>query len=141
MNDAEGADAKIASKDGEKLVEESRGPADFGEEEDEDLSDDQEAVEHGPEDACRLVGDGRVAVELRVNGTRADRQEGIYVRDIIVAHCRRVVWRDRVRVVRIVLVRVEGPDVLNEGHDATRKDENEGDYAQSSDDIQSNEHV
>jgi hypothetical protein len=42
---------------------------------------------------------------------------------------------------RRVLVGVESLDVLDEGHDAAREYENEGDDAQSSDDIQSNEHV
>ena len=49
--------------------------------------------------------------------------------------------RGRVRFVRVVLVGVESPDVLNEGHDAARKDEDEGDYAQGSDDVQSDEDV
>ena len=40
-----------------------------------------------------------------------------------------------------VLVGVESFDVVDESHDTTREHENEGDDAQSSDDIQSNEHV
>lgn len=48
-------------------MEERRGPADFGEEENDDLSNDQQAIENGPEDAGRLVGNGRVAVKSRVN--------------------------------------------------------------------------
>lgn len=40
-----------------------------------------------------------------------------------------------------ILVGVESLDILDEGQDAARKDENEGYDAQSSDDIQSNEHV
>ena len=70
LNDAESADAKIVSKDGEVPVEESRGPADFGEEEDNNLSDDQKPVEHGPEYTSRLVGNGRVAMN-RVRRRRA----------------------------------------------------------------------
>ena len=61
LNDAESADAKIVSKDREELLEESRGPTDFREEKDDDLSDDQKAVEDGPEDPSRLVGNGRIA--------------------------------------------------------------------------------
>jgi len=72
LDDAESTDAKVVSKNGEEPIEEARGPTDFGKEEDNDLSDDQETVEDGPEDAGWLVGNGRV-------------------RDIIVAHCRRVV--------------------------------------------------
>jgi hypothetical protein len=44
-------------------------------------------------------------------------------------------------VIGSVLVGVESLDVIDEGQDAARKHENEGDDAQSSDDIQSNEHV
>jgi len=72
LNNTKGADAEIVSKDGEKLIEENRGPADFGEEEDDDLSNDQKTVEDGPEDAGRLVRNGRIG-------------------DVIVTHCRRVV--------------------------------------------------
>ena len=45
------------------------------------------------------------------------------------------------RVVRSVLVGVESLDVVDEGHDAAREDEDEGDDAQSSDHVQANEHV
>jgi len=38
-------------------------------------------------------------------------------RDIIVAHCRRVVRRERVLDTWIVLVGVESSDVLDQGHD------------------------
>jgi hypothetical protein len=67
LDDTESADAKVISKNGEKPVEEDRGPADFGQEEDGDLSDDQKAIEDSPEDAGRLVGNGRVTVN-RVSG-------------------------------------------------------------------------
>ena len=63
------------------------------------------------------------------------------VRNIIVADGRRVIRRDPGRVAGTVLEGVEGFDVLDEGHDAAREHEDEGDDAQSSDDIQSNEHV
>ena len=52
-------------------MEESRGPADLGEEEEEDLSDDQETVEDGPEDASRLVGNGRVPAGITRQQGRA----------------------------------------------------------------------
>ena len=41
----------------------------------------------------------------------------------------------------VVLVGVKSLDVVDECHDAARKDKDEGDDAQSSDDVQSNEHV
>ena len=74
LNDAKGADAEVVSKDGEKLIEESRGPTDFRKEEDDDLSNDQKTVEDGPEDASRLVGNSRVAIEVTLAGTRTDRR-------------------------------------------------------------------
>jgi hypothetical protein len=120
-------------------VEESRGPTDFGEEEDDDLSDDQKAVEDGPEDACWLIGNGRVAGKITLTRTRGDRQRD--VRDVIVTEGRRAVRRERVRAFGIVLVGVKSLDVLDECHDAARKDEDEGDDAQSSDDVQPNEHI
>ena len=43
---------------GEVRREEGRGPADLGEDEDDDLEDDEQPVHDGPEDACRLVRDG-----------------------------------------------------------------------------------
>ena len=45
------------------------------------------------------------------------RTTGGDIRDIIVAHCRRVVRRDRVLDTWIILVRVESPNVLDQGHD------------------------
>jgi len=62
------------------------------------------------------------------------------VRNIIVADGG-VTRSDPSRVVGTVLEGVESFDVLDEGHDAAREHKNEGDDAQSSDDIQSNEHV
>jgi len=122
LNNSESADAEIITKDWEKLVEKRRGPSDFGEEEDDDLSDDQKTVENGPEDAGWLVGNGRIG-------------------DVIVTEGRGAVRRERVRTIGIVLVGVKSLNVLNEGHDAARKDEDEGDNAQSPDDVQPNEHV
>ena len=62
LDDAESPDAKFVSKHGEEPLEESRGPTDFRKEEDDDLSNDQKAVEDGPEDAGWLVGNGRITV-------------------------------------------------------------------------------
>jgi len=70
LNDAESADAKVVSKNGEEPIEESRGPTDFGKEEDDDLSDDQKTVEDGPEDAGRLVGNGRIGDVIVADGRR-----------------------------------------------------------------------
>ena len=63
LNDSESADAKVVSQNGEESIEESRGPPDFGKEEDDHLSDNQKTVEDCPEDTGRLVGNGRVAMD------------------------------------------------------------------------------
>ena len=62
LDDAESPEAKVVSKHGEEPIEESRGPADFGKEENDDLSNDQKTVEDSPEDAGRLIGNGRIPV-------------------------------------------------------------------------------
>lgn len=120
-------------------MEESRGPTDFGKEEDDNLSNDQEAIEDGPEDTGGLVGNGRVTVKTRQRGRVS--KVNAYVRDIIVAEPGRIGVRERVWVIWSVLVGVEGLDILDECHDAAREDEDEGDDAQSSDDVQPNEHI
>jgi hypothetical protein len=86
------------------------------------LCDDQEAVEDGPENASRLVGNGRIAMKKKNAsvGTRNDRLRG--VRNIIATGVRRVVARERVRAIGVVLVGVESLNVLDECHDTTRED-------------------
>ena len=56
LEDAEGSEAEVGPKDGEEPGEERGGPAYLGEDEDDDLEDDEQAVHDGPEDACGLVG-------------------------------------------------------------------------------------
>lgn len=53
----------------------------------------------------------------------------------------RIVGRGGVEVAGVVLVGAEGLYVVDESHDATGKDEDEGYDAQSSDDVQPNEHI
>lgn len=47
--------AKVRTKHGEIPVEEGHRPADFGENEQDDLEYDEESVEDGPKDACRFI--------------------------------------------------------------------------------------
>lgn len=122
LKNTKSADAEVVSKDRKKLFEKDRGPPDFGQEENDDLSDNQKSIEDGPEDAGGLVGDGRV-------------------RDVIVTEHRRVTGRERVWAIGVVLVCVEGLNVLDECHDAAPKDEDEGDDAKSSNNVQPNEHI
>ena len=58
LEDTESADAEVGSEDGEVLVEELVGPANFREHEEDYLEDDEQAVENGPEYTCGLVGYG-----------------------------------------------------------------------------------
>lgn len=103
-------------------MEESRGPTDFGEEEDDDLPDDQKTVEDGPEDASWLVGNGRFAIEIALARTRVDTEADVRDVIILVIRGRRVVRRERGCGIRIVLEGVESLDVLDEGQDAARED-------------------
>lgn len=68
LKDAECADAKVRSKDGEVRGEEALRPANLGEEEGHDLKYDEEAVDNSPEGACGLIRYSRVpAAELSVH--------------------------------------------------------------------------
>ena len=58
LEDAQGTKAKVLTEDGEVGREEARGPADLREDEDDDLEDDQQAVDNRPEHARRLIRDG-----------------------------------------------------------------------------------
>ena len=63
LEDAERAQAEVGPEHGEVLGEEGGGPADLGEDEDDDLEDDEEAVDDGPEDAGGLVRDGAASAD------------------------------------------------------------------------------
>lgn len=76
-------------------MEKCRGPTDFGQEEDDNLSDDQKTVEDGPEDAGGLVGNGRVSIKKSRQRRRAQSAEG-NVRDVIVIGVHGAVRRGRV---------------------------------------------
>lgn len=63
------AEPKGGAEHGEEGVEEAAhgGPGELGEEEDDDLEDDKQAVEHGPEGTSGLVRDSRVPGRYTVN--------------------------------------------------------------------------
>lgn len=69
LEDAERAQAEVGAQHGEVRLEEGHGPADLGEDEDDDLEDDEQPVDHGPERACGLVGNCAPAV-VEVRGQR-----------------------------------------------------------------------
>ena len=55
LNHAERAQAKVVAEDREEPVEKGCGPADFGQDEDNDLEDDEQPVEDSPECSSGLV--------------------------------------------------------------------------------------
>jgi hypothetical protein len=75
LEDAQSSETKASAEDGEESVEEDRRPAEFGNytdnerrieqkkyrvrtEQDDDLEDDEQAGDDGPEDTGGLIGDG-----------------------------------------------------------------------------------
>ena len=57
LEDAEWPEAERCAQHGEESVKEAGGPADLGEDEDDNLEDDEQTVHDGPENTGRLVGD------------------------------------------------------------------------------------
>jgi hypothetical protein len=125
LSDAEWAEAKVVPEDGEVCLEERRRPAELGEEQDDDLEDDEEAVEDRPERAGRLVGNGasRDVVERLVSHGgvhRALRELGMAALGYEV---------------------VDGLDVEDEGDNAAGKYEEERDDAEGTDDVETEEYI
>lgn len=68
LNDTEGAETKIVAEDGEETVEEGSRPPNFRHDEDDDLENDEQPVEDGPERSRGLVGHGAAPESsVRVN--------------------------------------------------------------------------
>lgn len=76
LDDTERAETELVPEDGEEAGEEGGRPADLGHNEDNDLEDDQEPVENGPEGTRGLVGDRASAVRGWVSATRYVRIKG-----------------------------------------------------------------
>lgn len=57
LKDSEWTETETRAENREKPVEGRHGPATFGEDEDDDLSDDQQLIDDSPKDASRLVRD------------------------------------------------------------------------------------
>ena len=75
LDDTEGAEAEVVAQDREEAVEEGHGPAELGEEEDDDLEEDEEPVEHRPEDARSLVGHGAASAHYcQLHRSQSERQ-------------------------------------------------------------------
>lgn len=119
LEDAQGAEAERRPKDGEKAVEEGGGPAELGEQEDDDLEEDEQTVDDGPEDAGGLVGHGApenvVAVEQGGGG--------------------------KVSRLLVGLEGVDGLDVCDHDEDAAREHEQECDDAQDADAVEANKDI
>ena len=62
LKNSEGAETERRPEHGKEPVKGGHRPATFGEDEDDDLSDDQQSIDDGPKDSSRLVRDGAVPV-------------------------------------------------------------------------------
>jgi len=108
LKNSEGAETERRPEHGKEPVKGGHRPATFGEDEDDDLSDDQQPIDDGPKDSSRLVRDGAVlniiaSLEQLVNG--------------------------RPRAFGIFEEGVDGGDICDHDKDAAREDEDEGDDA------------
>ena len=63
LNDTERTQTEVVAENREEAVEESSGPANLGHDEDDNLENDEEPVEYGPECASGLVGHGAASVQ------------------------------------------------------------------------------
>lgn len=116
LEDTEGTETELRAEDGEEAVEERHGPADLREEQDDGLEDDKESCNHSPENTSRLVRD---SASLNI---------------ITVDH---LMTRSTVQAL-VGLESVDSLDIRDHYHDRTCEDKDERDYAQSSNDVQSN---
>jgi hypothetical protein len=70
LHSAKDAHTVVRAKDGEEVQEEGLGPAEFGEDEDDALTDDEQTVEDREHDTSRLDGDRRgleiIALEVKL---------------------------------------------------------------------------
>ena len=75
LEDAQRPEPEVGPEHGEVRLEETRRPADLGEDEHDHLEDDQQPVHDCPEDTCGLVGDGASA-EVRASVSLCVRECG-----------------------------------------------------------------
>lgn len=74
LDDTERTEAKFGPEHREIFVEKGGRPANLGEDEDDDLKDDEQTVEDGPECTGRLVGHRAVTASQKRHTSARDRQ-------------------------------------------------------------------
>jgi hypothetical protein len=58
LKDAHGTEPKVVPKNRKKAIEKGSRPAKFGQDEDNNLADDEQAIDNGPKGSSRLVRNG-----------------------------------------------------------------------------------
>lgn len=141
LEDTEGADSEFRSQHREELVEEFRRPSDLRKDHDDDLEDNEQAVENSPENTSRLIGHSATPIKKWCQRVSSMDMEGNALDVITVNH---IAWDCRVVKVPGLLrghKGVHGLYVFHHNKDAARKDEKQRDDAESTDNIESNEDV
>lgn len=124
LDDAERAEAKVLAEYGEESIEELGRPADLGEDEDDDLEYDKQAVEDSPESTGGLVGHGGALDVVAVDHDAVRRVAGLGGEGFA-----------------SINKMVDALDVVHEGDDARGEHEEERDDRQRADDVQTNESI
>lgn len=114
LEDTQCAETEVAAEYREVTVEEAGGPPEFGENESDDLEDDEQAVDNGPEYSCRLVWNGAILDVIAVS---------------------------HVGITGIFHKMVDGLNIRHEHEDAACKHQNHGDDAQGPDGVESDEEI
>jgi len=70
LENPKGTETKGAPENREEMIEEGGWPTNFREDKDDDLKEDEDAVDDCPEDSCRLVGDVAISVNKRLRQRR-----------------------------------------------------------------------
>jgi len=119
LHDSKCTEAEVRTKHGEKPVEERHGPPDLGEKEYDDLEYDEESVEDGPKDASRFIRHSAIGDIVTID-------QPIRTGRVGSASCNKI---------------IDGFNVVDHGHDATRKHEQACDDRENASAVQANEYI
>ena len=137
MENAQCAETKVGTQNGEEALEECGGPANFGEQENDNLNSNKQAVDDGPEDACGLVWD-RASSGLTSSETERNKKRFECELDVVTVHDG-LIGRVLSGASRLELV--EGSHIRHDDKDATREYEQECDNAQGADGVETDEEI
>lgn len=76
LEDSQSAETKFRAQDGEEAVKVLHGPADLGQQENDDLQDDEQMVDDRPEDAGGLVGHVAASASWSVTAVAKQKDSG-----------------------------------------------------------------